>query len=59
VRAGAPGGRGPATINYATPHPACDLDFVPNEARRVRIRAAISNSFAFGGSNATLVLNQV
>jgi 3-oxoacyl-[acyl-carrier-protein] synthase II len=49
----------PPTVNHATPDPACDLDFVPNEARRVRIRAAISNSFAFGGSNATLVLNQV
>jgi 3-oxoacyl-[acyl-carrier-protein] synthase II len=48
----------PPTINYVTPDAACDLDFVPNEARRTRVRAAISNSFGFGGSNATLVLTQ-
>jgi 3-oxoacyl-[acyl-carrier-protein] synthase II len=46
----------PPTINYATPDAACDLDFVPNAARRTRLRAAASNSFGFGGSNATLVL---
>jgi 3-oxoacyl-[acyl-carrier-protein] synthase II len=48
----------PPTINYVTPDSACDLDFVPNAARRTRVRAAISNSFGFGGSNASLVLVQ-
>ncbi len=46
----------PPTINLRTPDPACDLDYVPNEARRMRIRAALSNSFGFGGTNGTLVL---
>jgi 3-oxoacyl-[acyl-carrier-protein] synthase II len=46
----------PPTINQRTPDPDCDLDFVPNEARRVPIRAALSNSFGFGGTNASLVL---
>ena len=44
------------TINYETPDPKCDLDYVPNEARRVAHRIAISNSFGFGGQNACLVL---
>ncbi len=46
----------PPTINYEEPDPACDLDYVPNEARRVRVRAAMSNSMGFGGTNAALLL---
>jgi len=44
----------PPTIGYLGPDPACDLDYVPNKARPMRIDAAISNSFAFGGLNAVL-----
>ena len=43
------------TINYLGPDPECDLDYVPNEARQLKIDAALSNSFAFGGLNAVLV----
>jgi 3-oxoacyl-[acyl-carrier-protein] synthase II len=46
----------PPTINYETPDPECDLDYVPNVARRVRVEAAVSNSFGFGGHNVALVL---
>ena len=46
----------PPTANYTDPDPACDLDVVPNVPRSMQVRAALSNSFAFGGLNATLVL---
>lgn len=44
------------TINYETPDPACDLDYVPNTARETRVKRAISNSFGFGGHNCCLVI---
>jgi 3-oxoacyl-[acyl-carrier-protein] synthase II len=47
------------TINYHTPDPACDLDYVPNTARETRVRRVLSNSFGFGGHNCTLVVGAV
>ncbi len=48
----------PPTINLDNPDPACDLDYVPNTARPMTIRHALSNSFGFGGTNGTLVLKK-
>ena len=48
----------PPTINYVTPDPECDLDYVPNEARRMKVNYALNNSFGFGGTNAALVLRK-
>ena len=49
----------PPTINLAAPDPECDLDYVPGHAREMKIELALSNSFGFGGTNATLAFRRV
>jgi 3-oxoacyl-[acyl-carrier-protein] synthase II len=48
----------PPTINYEKPDPACDLDYIPNHARKTEVRYALSNSFGFGGTNASLLFKR-
>ena len=49
----------PPTMHYQHPDPKCDLDYVPNKCRPAEVKAALVNAFAFGGQNATLVIQAV
>ena len=49
----------PPTMNYEIPDPSCDLDYVPNQARPAALNHVMSNSFGFGGHNATIILSSV
>ena len=48
----------PPTINYETPDPECDLDYIPNQAREKRVDHILSNSFGFGGQNVSLIVSR-